>query len=79
MKCEKCLTVRAAMGGQTPRGWAPFAWGPSGEEPLHFYVFPEDTPDSAPGTAQEVPTTKLCEVADPERRYQLVGPCVRGG
>lgn len=67
-KCTKCQEVRKYLDSKTPKGWMPFAWGPEDEEPCHFYVISEDTPDPIYGEEQEVDTTKLCEVPNPERR-----------
>jgi hypothetical protein len=73
MKCEKCLKVVQNMGNMTPLGWSPFGWGPSSEEPLHYYASPTDEIDhldaeAQPGVPQEVPVTKLCEIKNPVRR-----------
>jgi len=67
-RCKQCLKVKAEMGGNTPVGYSPFAWGPSTEVPPHFYVLPTDTPVPAPGELQQVFPVKLCEIKNPVRR-----------
>jgi hypothetical protein len=65
MKCKSCISVIRKLDHRSPVGWKPFAWGPSIEEPNHFYIFPEDTPDNE---VQELDVTKICDRNDWTKR-----------
>ena len=68
-RCWECKNLIEKLGRKTPKDWMPFAWGPSTEEPEHFYVLSEDTPEPpGPNIPQVVDTIKLCKVPSPERR-----------
>jgi hypothetical protein len=58
IKCQQCVSTIKELGHRAPEGWRPFAWGPSVENPSHYYVFPEDTPDI--DESQELETERLC-------------------
>jgi hypothetical protein len=65
-KCTKCLEVINAMGHKAPVSFLPFAWGPSSEDPNHYYVFPESQED----VDGQVNATKLCELKNPIAREE---------
>jgi len=68
MKCSLCRRTSSTLGHKAPKGWLPFAWGSSTEDPQHFYVFPESTPEPKAGIPQELLVSRLCEVSSPECR-----------
>jgi hypothetical protein len=61
-RCSRCLAVRDRMGGRTPEGWYPFSWGPSTENPTHYYVTSNNDSEG------EIDVTRLCALANPQRR-----------
>lgn len=66
--CFQCQMAVIDMGHKAPEGWLPFGWGPGHEDPQHYYVFSEDTPDSPNGQAQKLEVVRLCEIPNPVKR-----------
>jgi hypothetical protein len=64
-KCLNCQRIAKSLNNKTPIGYKPFAWGNGDEEPQHFYVFSENTPECEDGELQQLDTIKLCEVSNP--------------
>lgn len=65
MRCSRCMALKIDLGDMTPLGWAPFAWGPEGEDPQHYYVIPEGT-NYDDG---EVEALAICNIESPVSRW----------
>lgn len=66
-QCSQCIHIIRELNNISPVGWKPFAWGFSEENPQHFYVFPEETPD-LDIDPQELAVRKICEIQNPVKR-----------
>lgn len=64
MICSRCKTVIAEMGNKSPVGYIPFGYGPSSEDPTHFYVMKESDAEQE----GQIDVLPICDVPNPERR-----------